>query len=379
MKVAFLTPEFPSSKTGSSGGIGTSIFNLTKGLIQQGHSVSILIYGQDQDASFEENGIVIYKIKNIKIKGLSMFLTQKKIQTLINKLFKKKIIDIIEAPDWTGITAFIKPINCPIVIRLHGSDTYFCNLENRPVKWVNKFLERRAYKNADGIISVSQFTGDLTNKIFRTNKDFDVIPNAIDIQNFNSVLVAKKLKILYFGTLIRKKGLLELPLIFNEVLKSNSAAELLLIGKDSPDIISGNKSTWLMMQSLFTKNALKNITYLGSIPYSEIKNQIELSTICIFPTFAEALPVSWLEAMAMKKPIVASNIGWAKEIIDDGIEGFLVHPKNHFEFAFKINQILKDENLQKMLGLQARKKIVKKFSFDIVARQSIQFYQQFLK
>ena len=109
MKIAFLTPEFPHPKMGSSGGIGTSILNLSKGLVSQGHEVCILVYGQKEDEFFNENAISYYRIKNVKLKGFSRFLTQKKIQNLINKLVKENKIDIIEAPDWTGITSNIKP------------------------------------------------------------------------------------------------------------------------------------------------------------------------------------------------------------------------------------------------------------------------------
>jgi alpha-maltose-1-phosphate synthase len=123
MKIAFLTPEFPHPKMGLSGGIGTSIFNLSTGLTQAGHEVFVLVYGQNEDAFFVENNITYYRIKNAKLKGFSRFLTQKKIEKLINYLVKEKKLDLVEAPDWTGITSRIKP-NCPIVIRLNGSDTY---------------------------------------------------------------------------------------------------------------------------------------------------------------------------------------------------------------------------------------------------------------
>ena len=103
--------------------------------------------------------------KNIKFKGLSFYLTQKKVEKLINKLYKEEKITIVEAPDWTGFTSFIKP-KCTLVIRLNGSDTYFCHLDNRPVKFLNKFYEKRALKNADALLSVSQYTADLTNKLF---------------------------------------------------------------------------------------------------------------------------------------------------------------------------------------------------------------------
>ena len=450
MKIAFLTPEYPHTKTGNSGGIGTSIKNLAVGLLAQGCAVRILVYGQKLDAVFEDNGIVVQQIKNVKLKGLSWWLTRKKLERIINELYANQEIDLVEAPDWTGITSFIKPKKCPIVIKLHGSDTYFCYLDRRPVKWVNKFHEKRALQNANGLISVSQFTADLTNQLFGLNKNFTIIPNAVDLSLFdrssieNASLQDRALKkcsvnifsdrasrrvgvatsqplennpslqdralkkcsvnifsdrasrrdgkatkqtfernlnpnnILYFGTLIRKKGLLELPFIFNKVIEQHPTAQLILVGRDASDIISGNASTWAMMQALFSKKALENVTYLGGVPYGEIIKHIEQATICVFPTFAEALPVSWLEAMALQKPVVASNIGWATEIIGDGVDGFLVNPADHSIYAEKIVALLEDPELQKQFGTAARKKVEQKFSMEVVARQSLSFYDKII-
>lgn len=386
MKIAFLTPEYPNPRTGSSGGIGTSIMNLSNGLILQGHQVSLLIYGQQKDDFFQENGIDYYCIKNIKFKGLSRFLTQKKIEKLINTLVLDSKIDIIEAPDWTGITSFIQP-KCPVVIRLNGSDTYFCHLDNRPVKWLNKFHEKRALQKANALISVSQFTANLTNKVFRFNKYFTIIPNGIKIDlfdnttanstSFNAIEESQNEKtILYFGTLIRKKGLLELPLIFNEIVKKDRSVKLILVGKDASDSISGNASTWQMMQKLLSPEALLRVKYKGSVPYHEIKTIISNATVCVFPSFAEALPVSWIEAMAMQKAIIASNIGWANEVIDDGLNGFLFNPKNHLEYANKILYLLDNPELRKQFGIQARMKVENQFSNNVVAKNSTDFYNK---
>lgn len=380
MKIAFLTSEFPHPKTGSSGGIGTSILNLSKGLSEVGHEVSILIYGQNDDELFIENNISFYRIKNKKLKGFSRFLTQKKIQKLINLLVKENKIEILEAPDWTGIMSNIHP-TCPVVIRLNGSDTYFCHLDNRPVKFLNRQHENKGLLNADGLLSVSQYTADLTKELFSLNRDFTVIPNSIDIHKFslNDAIEIQENTILYFGTLIRKKGLLELPLIFNDIFKKNSKAKLILIGRDSADIISGNISTWQMMQTLFDKDALQNVNYLGSVPYHIIKEHISLAAVCVFPTFAEALPVSWIEAMAMKKAIVASDIGWATEVIEDNVNGFLVHPKKHNLFADRILELLDNQKLRNQFGIEARKTVEQKFSIEVVAKQSAEFYQKISK
>jgi glycosyltransferase involved in cell wall biosynthesis len=378
MKIAFLTPEYPHPKTGNSGGIGTSIKNLAVGLIAEGCSVHILVCGQKEDAIFEDNGIKIQQIKNVKFKGLSWLLTRKKIEKIINQLHSNKEIDIVEAPDWTGITSFIQPKKCPVVIRLNGSDTYFCHLDNRPVKWINKFHEKRALQKADVLISVSQFTANTTNEVFGLKKEFTIIPNGIDIDLFqnDTIDILDSNIILYFGTLIRKKGLLELPLIFNEVILKKPDAKLVLIGKDSSDIATGNSSTWEMTQQLFTKKALQNVSYLGSVPYHQMKEQIKKATVCVFPSFAEALPVSWIEAMALQKPIIASYVGWAPEIIENGLEGFLVHPKNHKEYAQRILEVLENSETQESFGIAARKKVVLKFSMETIAKQSIDFYKK---
>ncbi|MFV5694970.1 glycosyltransferase family 4 protein [Flavobacterium sp. LB3P122] len=384
MKIAFLTPEYPHPKIGASGGIGTSIKNLSLGLLKQGSTVRVLVYGQKEEGVFYDNGICIQQIKNVKLKGLSWYFTRKKLQKIIDTLYQEKEIDLVEAPDWTGITSFISPKKCPIVIRLNGSDAYFCHLDQRPVKWINKFHEKRALQKADALLSVSQFTAVQTNAVFGLEKKFTIIPNCIDTNLFNNTIYSGDSSsnshrlgedtILYFGSLIRKKGLLELPLIFNEVVKIRSNTKLVLVGRDVADILSGTHSTWHMMQKLFTEQARVNVIYLGSVPYEVIKKQINAATVCVFPTFAEALPVSWIEAMAMEKAIVASNIGWAKEVIDDGINGFLVHPTDHIDYANKIINLLENKELQKEFGVKAREKVVKKFSMEIVAQQSLSFY-----
>lgn len=266
-----------------------------------------------------------------------------------------------------------------MVIRQNGSDTYFCYLDNRKVKYKNKFLERRALKKADGVISVSTFTGNLTNELFGLNKKFIVIPNSIDARMFKPQKSEKnRLTILYFGTLIRKKGLFELPKIFNLVNQRSKEIELILVGKDSGDIKTGFSSTWQLIKPLFNESSIKKVKYLGSVTYSKIQNLISEATVCVFPTFAEALPVSWLEAMAMEKAIVASNMGWAKEMIEDGQQGFLVHPTHHEQYANRILELFENPEKQIQFGRAAREKVKEKFSHNLVAKRSVEFYKSLL-
>ena len=91
LKIAFLTPEYPNPRIKKSGGIGTSIKNLSNELIRQGCEVTLIIYGQDKDDYFEENEICFHVLRNVHIKGFSWYFTRKKIQRVINTLSIKKI------------------------------------------------------------------------------------------------------------------------------------------------------------------------------------------------------------------------------------------------------------------------------------------------
>lgn len=378
MNIAFLTPEYPHATFGPAGGIGTSLVHLTQGLVGLNHSVSVLIYGQNKDQVFTENGITFYVIRNIKVKGLSLYLTQRKVAKLIDKLYEAGKIAIVEAPDWTGFTSRLKT-KCPLVLRLHGSDTYFCYLDKRKVKRHNKYHEQRAFTSADGIISVSDFTGKLSNQLFDAQRKITVIPNGIDLDAFTSSLVKNDAKtILYFGTLIRKKGMMELPLIFNKIIALEPETKLVLIGSDSGDIETGSLSTWSLIQPLFTQTALANVKYLGKVAYEDIRAQIEKASVCVFPTFAEALPISWIETMAMRKAIVASNVGWATEMINDGENGFLVHPKDHSKFASRVVELLLDSEKNTSFGGAARKAAEAKYDRMKVAKSSVDFYQKII-
>jgi len=379
MKIAYLTPEYPHKYVdNNSGGIGTSIYNLATGLKSKGCSVIILVYNQSKDEVIESREAIIYKIKNNKLKGLSWFLTRKKIENLINRLYIENKLDLIEAPDWTGITSLIKTL-CPMVLKLHGSDTYFCHLEQRKSKWWNRFHEKRALRTADGYISVSKYTAQKTNEIFKTNIPFEIIPNCVNVEVFKpSKFENRKATktILYLGTLIRKKGVLEIPHIFNYVIKEVPEAHLLMIGGDSIDVITKTSSTYQLMLGLFSDEALQKFKYLGKVSYHLVKRYLEEADVLIFPSFAEALPVSWLEAMAMEKLIVASNIGWAIEVIEHSVDGFLISPSDHRKFANSIIKILKSEVESKKISKLARQKITLKFSTPIVAEKNINYYKK---
>jgi glycosyltransferase involved in cell wall biosynthesis len=376
MHIGFISMEFPHPRVGSSGGIGTSIYNLAKGLIARGHKATVILYAQKEDAVFETEGIMVYMVKNVVVRGFSLYFSQKKVEALLNRLHAEGKMDIVEVPEWTGFSAFVQPKKCPVIIKLHGSDTYFCHLENRKVKFKNRFLEGRALRKADGILAVSDFTGRTTNTLFGLQRSYTVLHNGLDTQQFSRVPQAATTKtIVYIGTLIRKKGMMELPHIFNAIFQNDPEVKLVLVGTNALDISTQWKPTWDLMQPLFHPDAFQNVQYVGAVPYEAVQGYLDEVAVCVFPSFAEALPVSWIEAMAMGKAVVASNIGWAPEIITDGEDGFLADPRDHAAFAQRILSLLQNPEKALNMGKAAQEKVRQTFELDAIAAQHEAYYQ----
>ncbi|WP_286760419.1 glycosyltransferase family 4 protein [Salegentibacter sp. UBA1130] len=378
MHIGFLTPEYPHPKSTSSGGLGTSIKNLASSLVAENIKVSVFVYGQKTSLRFKEYDIEFHFIEQRKYKFFGWYLYRKHLQAYLNTAIIKNKIDLIEAPDWTGITAFMK-FPCPLIIRMNGSDAYFCALECRRQKFKNRFFENSALGSTDALVSVSSFTAEKTREIFKLKRDIEVIPNSIEADKFSGAEeVAIKNRVLYFGTLIRKKGVLELAGIFNEVINRNSQAELFLIGKDVVDIFE-DKSTLEMFQERLSVEAADQVKYFPEVSYSEIKEHISRAAVIVLPSFAEALPMTWLEAMAMEKPLVTSNIGWAKEVMLNEVTGFTEDPKDHKAYAEKILYLLDNPCEAAEMGKAARDRVKKKFSTQVVVKRNLAFYKKIVE
>jgi len=380
MHIGFITPEYPHVNTGTSGGIGTSLRNLALALSDLGHNVTVFVYGQPGDTGFNDNGLNIIQIKNVKLKGLSWYLTRKKIQKKINDKINNFGVQIVEAPDWMGITAFMA-LKCPLVIKLHGSDTFFCYLDKRPVKFMNFFFEKNALKTADAHISVSTYVAKTTGMLFNLNLNYKIIPNGIKIpvlDGFKELQQENKYyhTLLSVGTLIRKKGVLEIPLIFNEIIKTDRSVQLIIIGRDSYDNITGSSSTWNLMKSLFTEVALSKVNYIGEVSYDNLNHYYSSADVCIYPSHAESFGLVTIEGMSLGKPVICYDYEWTRELISDKIDGFLIEPHNYVRFAEQVHLLLNDNELRNRIGTNARTRVIQNFSSEIVANKTLAFYRK---
>ena len=168
---------------------------------------------------------------------------------------------------------------------------------------------------------------------------------------------------------------MELAKIFNMIVRKKSQTRLLIAGRDVIDIKTGRSTKELFTEKL-SPQASKQVTWLGALPYESVQNEIAKAAVVVLPSFAEALPMTWIEAMAMEKALVTSDIGWAKEVMIDGETGYTVDPKDHQKYADRILKLINDQVLSEKLGIAAREQVVKKFSTEIVVEKNIRFYER---
>ncbi|AUP78169.1 glycosyltransferase family 4 protein [Flavivirga eckloniae] len=380
MTVGFITPEYPHPRVKLAAGLATSTKNLITQLIKSDIKVIVFVYHQDEDDVIYDNGVEIHLIKSKFYKAFGWYLYRKYLNKYINNIVEKNKIDLLEAPDWTGITAFMT-FKKPLVIRFHGSDAYFCKLEKRKQKFKNFFFEKLALKNADAYIAPTRFAGEETQKIFGLNKDkIKTIHYGLNLEGFVNETPQKfeANTLLYIGTIIRKKGVFELAKTFNKVIESVPDAKLILIGSDSGDYKTGSHSTYELMEQIFTPQAKKQASYLGKVPYAQINEYIKSANVCAFPSFAETLGMVTIESMALQKPVVNTNIGWAKELIDDQISGYLVHPDNIDLYAERIVTLFNDIDLCTKIGKHSREKVKADFDIDKQVKKNISYYKSLI-
>ncbi len=369
MHLGFLTTEYPPMRFG---GIGTNVRNVARALVQQGHRVTVLGWGALR--SFDDHGVAVRFLGETRVPRLGWLLNRRRVAREVARLVHEEDLVAIEAHDWCGPSAGIRWA-CPIGIRCNGSATYFGDLLAESVRPSVRWAERRALRQADSVVAVSRFTGDRTSQLFGLGKPVEVIPNGVDMQRFRPIPPehAEAGQVLYLGTLVRKKGVLDLCDAFGQVVDAVPGARLELIGRDTTDTRTGAASTWHLCQEALASHAHDRVSFRGPVAYDDVPSQIGRAMVCAFPSYAEALPLSWIEAMACARPVVAYDIGWAPEIVTSGVDGILVPAGNRAALAAAISSLLADPARAAEMGHAARRAVTERFAADQVARTTAEW------
>lgn len=370
MHVGFLTVEYPPLATG---GIGTSLRSLGRALVAQGHRVTVVGWGPKLET--EDEGVRVRFLGDSGVPRMGWLLNRLAVRRELVRLVEEEGLDLVAAHDWCGPSAGLS-LPCPVAVHLHGSATYFAHLLGEEVRPSIHLAESVALRRADGLASVSRFTAATTRRLFGLEKPIEVIPNGVDAERFRPGRAdeVEPGVVLYFGTLVRKKGVLDLGPVFSEIVGRDPGARLRLVGRDAPDRQTGSASTWELLAASLSPAARARTEYVGARPYLEVHEQVHRAAVCVFPSYAEALPLAWLEAMACGRPIVAYDVGWAPELIRSGTDGLLVPLGKTSSLAEAALSVLADTALGRSLGEAARARAESEFSSAAIAHRTAEWY-----
>lgn len=199
--------------------------------------------------------------------------------------------------------------------------------------------------------------------IIKKNKA-DIIPGSgVDIEKFKPVNCKKKNDIFTFlmvSRVVKDKGVLEYLEACKLLKEKGYKIECQLIGSfylDNPTAIS---------KEYIKKYEEKDIiTYLGVT--DNIKDIIAKADCIVLPSYREGTSRVLLESASMAKPIITTNVPGCKEVVDDGLNGFLCEVKNAKDLADKMEKMLNlSEEERNAMGQKGREKIIKEFDEKIV-------------
>ena len=169
--------------------------------------------------------------------------------------------------------------------------------------------------------------------------------------------------------LLRHKGLREFVDAAGIIAKKHGNAVFLCAGwKDE-----GNPSR---LDDGFITAAQKNpaIRFLGK--REDVRDILAVTDIYALPSYREGIPRTILEAMAMAKPVVTTDVPGCKDVVSDGVNGYLVPAAQAEPLALSLEKLIQDSSLRMHMGAAGRARVVSEFSDEVIIARLLKLYAQ---
>ncbi len=288
--------------------------------------------------------------------------------------FKPNLIHVQHVSLLSWVANFIKLLyGINFVITAHGTGINTAT-ENK----IYVAHTKEALRNSKKIITVSNETKHFLIDTFGQEflQKTKVIPGGIHIEDFpkekNTNTINKKYNlngkkiVLFSGRLTKEKGLNYLVEASKDIL-----GDVYIVG-DGPE----KKK----LEDQVMRMKLDNVHFLGFMGNDKKRELNEFyyrSDVVILPTVVEeALGLSLVEAMAAKKPVIATRKGGIPLLVKDGLNGLLIKAKSSRQIADACNKLLKDDNLRKKMGENARKSVEKNLTWGNLAFKIVKIYKK---
>lgn len=251
-----------------------------------------------------------------------------------------------------------------IVIHQHGGDFqtfYYRKLGEKGRKKVQK-----VFGMADVFMVLTPAWKTFFEKIVAEEK-IVVLPNAIAIPAEVPKIYGQH-KALFLGRLCRDKGILELLEAALQLKQKYPDFQLYLGGVWEDERLAEK-----------AQECSEAVQWLGWISGEEKEKYLSLCDIFVLPSYFEGQPVSVLEAMAASCAVVAADVGGIPFMVTNEENGILIKPRSRESLQQGIERILKDDDLCKRLGENARQRVSQDFSIEQNINRLLQIYEGVLK
>ena len=377
MKLAMIGPYPVNSESDRiSGGVQAVVVNLAKGLsrfsdldihiVTARHSIK-------KNIEYKSNGITVHAVPLDRIFGNTTLYsnTRKKI---IKKIYEIKP-DIIHSHCFGYETlAALDSGHKKIIISTHGITTAKWgsryNILDTMRVYMQNCIYRRCIKRAENILINIQYArqhlaGFKKMKISELNNPISDI--FLDIDNN----LEEGQRILFVGNVCQRKGIMTILEAINILKPSFENLRLMIAGPIAEPDYYSKLSRFIKEQGLS-----KYVNFLFQLNEDELKKEYQKASIFAFPSLKDEAPVALLQAMASGKAIVATRAGGIPYMIDEGVTGFLIEKEDSMALADRISLFIKDDELRKKFGANAREKVIRENSITAVTDKLYEIYNR---
>jgi N-acetyl-alpha-D-glucosaminyl L-malate synthase BshA len=263
------------------------------------------------------------------------------------------------------------PRRLPFVTTLHGTDITLVG-SNRSYLPITRF----SIEQSDGVTAISNYLLNQTIKEFDIKRPIEVIPNFVNCDLYNRTadkgLAAQWAPngepiLMHLSNFRPVKHLTDVVEIF-AIVRAKMPAKLVLIG-DGPDRGAA--------EYLVRKHCLqKDVFFLGK--QDAVYEKLAAADLFLLPSQLESFGLAALEAMACEVPVIATNVGGVPEVVEHGVDGFLVQPGDVKEAARYAIEILSRSDRGREMGQIARINAKKKFCANDVIPAYESYYKRVL-
>lgn len=268
--------------------------------------------------------------------------------------------------------AIARALGKKIVYQIHGGALPQDFFENSRLM---RILLRQVLRSADVVVLLGQEMLDAY-RSFSPDLHLEVIPNAIEPgadPQWKQVAadVDRPLCLAYVGRLARSKGIFEIVDALGILAGQGKCMQLVIAG-DGPD----EARLRVRIEALGLQQQVRFAGVVSGAEKDRIWNE---SDLFVFPTYGEGLPYALLESMAARTPPLASPVGAIPDVMEDGVHGLFVPPRNPQALAAAIGRLDGDRASIQRMGESGRQRIVSHYTVDRLAGDFYRTYLDILK